>query len=349
MGMVIDGRWTTEERLISDGRFVRPEGVYSGDLGAGFAGRIRSQPGRYHLIASSSCPWSHRALLARVLKGLEEFVPLRIAGGPRDEGYAVNGGAWWAVPGTGARIRHLHELYTLSDPNYTGRATVPALWDSRARKVVSNESARIIRAFDAADAEEDGAFTFAPPDLRDGIDALNDRLQKDLSNAVYRAGFARRQDAYDEAVEAVFATMDELEERLGRGRYLFGAVITETDWRLFPTLARFDAVYHGHFKCSRKRLLDLPNLWAYARDLFAWRGVAGTLDLAAIREGYYFHDREINPFGVVATPPDSDWSAPHGRERFGPARLALATGGEVEVEPETLAPIPRKEVARWRR
>lgn len=335
MGMLIDGRWTNADSTIVEGRFLRPDSVHSTKLDD-VAGRLRAQPGRYHLIASLSCPWSHRTLIVRGLKGLGSCVPMQIAGGTRAEGYAIDGGAPWMVPGSDLRIRHVHELYTLSDPGYSGRATVPVLWDSHAGRIVSNESAQIIRAFDAADAGVEGAFTLTPFTLRDRIDALNAHLQAELSNAVYRAGFAQRQDAYDEAVESVFATLDRLEQRLGNGRYLFGQTITETDWRLFPTLVRFDAVYHGHFKCARRRLVDLPHLWAYARDLHAWRGVAGTVDMAAIREGYYLHDRIINPFGIVAAASDVDWSAAHGRERFGPARVALVSGREVDVEPATL-------------
>ncbi|HVR81221.1 MAG TPA: glutathione S-transferase C-terminal domain-containing protein [Luteimonas sp.] len=340
MGMLIDGRWTNADSTIVEGRFLRPDSVHSTTLDD-VAGRLRAQPGRYHLIASLSCPWSHRTLTVRALKGLESCVPMQIAGGARAEGYAIDGGAPWTVPGSDLRIRHVHELYTLSDPGYSGRATVPVLWDSHAGRIVSNESAQIIRAFDAADMDMEGAFTLTPSTLRDRIDTLNADVQAELSNAVYRAGFAQRQEAYDEAVESVFATLDRLEQRLGNGRYLFGQTITETDWRLFPTLVRFDAVYHGHFKCARRRLVDLPHLWAYARDLHAWRGVAATVDLAAIREGYYLHDRSINPFGIVAAAPDADWSAAHGRERFGPARVALVSGREVEVEPTTLQPCLR--------
>lgn len=344
MGMLIEGRWTDVDRSIVGGRFVRPASVLSGALGE-VAGRLRAQPGRYHLIASLSCPWSHRTLLVRALKGLESCVLVQIAGGPRDEGYAIDRGASWTVPGSDRQIRHMHELYTLSDPGYSGRATVPVLWDSHAGRIVSNESTQIIRAFDAADADEEGAFTLTPPTLRERIDALNTEVQAELSSAVYRAGFAQRQDAYDQAVESVFAMLDRLEKRLGNGRYLFGQTITETDWRLFPTLVRFDAVYHGHFKCARRRLVDLPHLWAYARDLHAWRGVAATVDLTAIREGYYLHDRSINPFGIVAAAADADWSAGHGRERFGPARVALVSGREIEVEPATLQPCAG--VNRW--
>jgi glutathionyl-hydroquinone reductase len=335
MGMLMQGRWTNADFTIINGRFIRPDSAPSEPL-VDIAEGLRSEPGRYHLVASLSCPWSHRALLMRALKGLESCVPVQIARGARTEGYAIDGGTPWPVPGSHLRIRHLHELYTFSDPAHSGRATVPVLWDSHTRRIVSNESAQIIRAFDAADADAEGAFTFFPAAMRDRIDALNTCVQAGLSNAVYRAGFAQRQDAYDQAVDLVFATLDELERRLANGRYLFGQTITETDWRLFPTLVRFDSVYHGHFKCARRRLVDLPNLWAYARDLFKWRGVAATVDMPAIREGYYLHDRSINPFGIIATAADVDWSAAHGRERFGSARVALVSGREVEIDTATL-------------
>ncbi|WP_081279768.1 glutathione S-transferase family protein [Stenotrophomonas maltophilia] len=334
MGMLVDGRWVDADSTMIDGRFVRPESMFRQGLD-GIAGRLRAQPRRYWLIASSSCPWSHRTLLLRALKRLEHAVPVQIAGGERMQGYAVAGGASWVVPGCGSRVRHLHEVYRLSAPRYTGRATVPVLWDSQACRIVSNESSHIMRAFDAADANVAGAFTLVPPAFRGRIDALNAALQGGLFNAVYRAGFAQRQDAYEEAVESVFAMLDQLERRLANARYLFGLIITETDWRLFPTLVRFDAVYHGHFKCARRRLIDYPHLWAYARDLYSWRGVAATVDLDVIRNGYYRHDRSVNPFGIIAVAPDADWSAAHGRERFGPARVTLASGQAIEVDPMT--------------
>lgn len=230
----------------------------------------------------------------------------------------------------------------MSDPGYTGRVSVPVLWDSRTRRIVSNESAKIVRAFDAVRRRDGGLdFTLVPEGLRDEIDALNARTYRDLSNAVYRAGLARRQSAYDEAVAQVFAMLDELEGRLATRRYLFGATIAETDWRLFPTLVRFDAVYHTHFRCTRRRLVDYPNLWAYARDLHAWRGVAETVDLAAIRAGYYLNDGAHNPFGIVAVAPDADWRMAHGREALGPARVALRSGEAVDIEPATLAAVRR--------
>lgn len=333
MGMIINGMWSDTDQVFRNGRYIRPKSAYDAHPAADLPARLRAQPGRYHLLASLSCPWSHRTLLVRSLKDLKGTVPLQVVGEPRPEGYTIAGGRPWFVPGTSRQIRHLHQLYTVADPEYTGRATVPVLWDSEACTIVSNESAVLMRLFDAADRGEEGAITLVPPRLREEIDALNERLQRDLSNAVYRAGFAQRQDEYEEAAVGVFATLDYLEARLVKQRYLFGAVITETDWRLFPTLVRFDVVYHGHFKCARSRLIDYPNLWSYARELYAWSGIAETVDFDAIRTGYYFNDRAINPFGIVALAPDADWLAPHGRERLGPVHIALAAGREVAIDP----------------
>ncbi len=269
MGILIEGCWTEENRDIEKGAYIRPRSVYDQVLAADVMEALRAEPGRCHLIASLSCPWSHRTLIARRLKGLKQAVPLQVAGGARVQGYAVNGGNLWSVPGTDTCIAHVHQLYTLSEPEYTGRVTLPVLWDSRTRRIASNESAKMMRAFDAVPPPDDNLdFTLVPESLRDEIDVLNARVHQELSNAVYRAGLARRQSAYGEAVEQVFTMLDELEERLSGRRYLFGATITETDWRLFPTLVRFDAVYHVLFRCSRRRLVDYPNLWAYARDLY---------------------------------------------------------------------------------
>ncbi|MDJ0950464.1 MAG: glutathione S-transferase C-terminal domain-containing protein [Alphaproteobacteria bacterium] len=334
MGMLVEGRWTEQDTTVEAGAFVRRLSVHRKALGAEVVDAIVSDPGRFHLIASLSCPWSHRTTILRTLKGLADAVPLQIAGGRRVEGYPANGGRPWRVPGTEMRIIHLHELYRLSDPGYSGRASVPVLWDRRDRRVVSNESAAIMRVFDAVPRPRRSLdFTLVPEPLRGEIDALNATLHEGLSDAVYRAGLAQRQDAYDSAVAQVFATLDALERRLVENRYLFGAIITETDWRLFPTLVRFDAVYHSHFRCTRRRLVDYPTLWAYARDLYAWRGIAETVDLAAIRAGYYQNDGVHNPFGIVAAAPDADWMAPHGRDALAPAQVALCGGETRTVDP----------------
>lgn len=274
------------------------------------------------------------------LKGLEDHIQVQIAGAPRVEGYAVDQGRTWPVPGTDARIRHVHQLYSLSDPAYTGRATVPVLWDAAAGRIISNDSATIMRAFDAARFREEPAdFTFLPTHLLDEIDTHNEEIYRDLSNAVYRAGLAERQEAYHVAVSAVFTMLDRLEQRLATRRYLFGSVVTETDWHLFATLVRFDAVYATHFKCTRRRLVDYRHLWGYARDLYSWQGIAETVDFPAILEGHYQHDGCHNPFGIVATLPDIDWRSCHERRSLGPVKLARRTGEEVAIEPTTLQPI----------
>ncbi len=339
MGMVIDGQWVQEDRIYENGGFRRRASLFDAPLGTDLARSIREEPGRYHLIASQSCPWSQRTMLMQSLKALEETLILQIAHGPRIEGYAVNGGAPWRVPGSDQEIIHMHELYRLADPSYTGRSTVPVLWDSAGQRIMSNESARIMRLLDSVPGEPGSLdFTLLPPGLTPEIDALNDRLQVEFSNAVYRAGLARRQDLYEAAVEEVFTILAELEQRLAERRYLFGEVLTEADLRLLPALLRFDHVYHSYFRCSRKRLTDYPCLWAYTRDLYGWRGVAETTDFQAIREGYFLNDGDGNPFGVIPVAPEIDWLEPHGRDVLSPAQLTLRNGEVVTVDPVTLQP-----------
>lgn len=339
MGMLIEECWSDVDRVVEGGAYKRPPSRFAEDLGPDIIESIRSEPGRYHLVASMSCPWSHRAIVVRQIKGLERFIALQLAGGPRVEGYAVNFGRPWRVPGSDRSIVHLHELYTLSDPSYSGRVTVPVLWDMKDQRIVSNDSAKIMRAFDAVPNAGTIDYTLRPADLAAEIEAVNLQIYNGLSNAVYRAGFAEHQDAYDEAVTDVFKTLDVLAQRLATRRYLHGSVITESDWRLFPSLVRFDAVYHILFRCARLRLVDQPHLWAYARDLYGWAGVSRTVDFDAIRAGAYFNDNKNNPYGIVAVAPEMDWLAPHGRERMGPALVTLRCGGTAEIEPSTLRPI----------
>lgn len=330
MGMLIEGRWIQEDRTIQNGTYVRPSSSFAKALDARTIRAIETEPGRFHLVASLSCPWSHRSTLTRTVKRLEEHVPLHIAGGPRTEGYRVGTKEQpWKVPGTEMEIEHLHELYRLSDPTYTGRATVALLWDSEQHVVVSNESVHIIRGLDAVRAPGGHDWTLRPDRVAERIDQMSDWIQRTLNNGVYRAGKARRQDAYEDAVTEVFETLDELDARLRTSRFLHGAPLTESDLRLWPTLARFDAVYHGHFKCSRRRLTDYENLWAYARDIYAWPGVRDTFDISAIRAAYYGEDRDLNPFGIVAAAPMINWSAPHER-RLLADRSVTSRRGEVE-------------------
>ena len=338
MGMIIQGVWTEENRGLENGAFVRADSVYDQEISAGIVDTLAAEPGRFHLIASLSCQWSHRALIVRQLKNLGEVIPVQLAHGPRLEGYAVNGGEAWTVPGAGKSIVHLHQLYTLSDAGYTGRSTVPVLWDSRVQAVVSNDSAAIMRAFDAVPgATATSDFTLRPNHLAGRIDELNAVIYDGLANGVYRAGFATSQAAYDVAVGRVFETLDRLEDRLATSRYLFGGTISEVDWRLFPTLVRFDAVYAILHKCALRRLVDYPNLSAYARDLYAWRGVAGTVDFEVMRQASYANDTTANANRIVAIAPDVDWSAAHGREGLGPAQVVLRSGEAVDIDPATLA------------
>lgn len=342
MGMMVAGRWSDEDKTIEDGAFKRQKSRFAEPVRSGTAESLRDTPGRYHLIASLSCPWSHRTLLARSLKGLEDLVPLQIAGGTRVQGYPVNGGDPWRVPGTETEILHVHELYARTDPCYSGRATVPLLWDSGEQRILSNESLQILRLFDEVPARDGGlAFTLRPAEQAADIDSLNRRLHDELANGVYRAGLARRQDHYEAAVEQVFALLEVLERRLSRRRFLFGAVLTESDLHLLPVLLRFDSVYYTHFRCCRRRLVDYPSLWAYTRDLYAWCGVSKTTDFGVIRQGYYLNDGDSNPHGLIAVAPEIDWAAPHDRERLSDARLARHAGGSFEVDPLTLLPRQR--------
>jgi glutathionyl-hydroquinone reductase len=289
------------------GRFERQDSA--------FRDRITDpRPGRYHLYVALACPWSHRAVVVRRLKGLEDAIGVSYAAPYRDD-------RGWAFPG-GPYVDRLHgwELlrtgYEQTDPAFEGRVTVPVLWDTEEGRIVSNESQDIVRMlgrdFDAV-AGEPGLDLY-PEDLRSEIDRLNEVVYRDVNNGVYRAGFATSQEAYDEAFVALFERLEELEALLGERRYLAGDRITEADWRLWVTLVRFDAVYHVHFRCNGRRLVDHPNLWAYARELYQVPGVAETVDFAQIKEHYYTTHDMLNPKRIIPRGPlDADWSAPHGR------------------------------------
>lgn len=319
MGMLIEGRWVEDADLtIEDGAFVRAASAFDRDLSQTVLGEMMASSERYTMIASFSCPWSHRALLIRALKGLEAQLPLVTAREPRVEGYALDADEVATRLGVHS-IEHLHQLYTQGDPAHTGRSTIPIIWDNVQRRIISNDSARIMRSLDAADGEK--GFTLVPVECRDDIDALNSVIQTGLANAVYRAGLAQTQEAYDAAVGEVFETLQMLETRLAEARFLFGSYITETDLRLFATLVRFDAVYATHFRCTRRRLVDHPHLWAYARDLFAWPGVADTVDFDTILRGYYINDGDNNPHDIIADRPDVNWHESHDRDRFGAAEV----------------------------
>ncbi len=315
MGYLAGGVWKQGwyDTAATDGRFVRADSAFRDWVTADGASGFKAEAGRYHLYVAMACPWAHRTLIFRCLKGLEGVVSVSVVDPLMlDDGWTF-GDAGEPVNG----VRHLHQVYTKARPDYSGRVTVPVLWDKERRTIVNNESSEIIRMFNGAfDAVTGSTADFYPEDLRDDIDAVNAVVYERVNNGVYRAGFATSQEAYEEAFEALFATLDELEERLAHRRYLTGSRITEADWRLFPTLVRFDAVYVGHFKCNQRRLADYPNLWGYTRDLYQVPCVAGTVDMEQIKRHYYGSQLAVNPSGVVAKGPDIDFTAPHGRDRM---------------------------------
>lgn len=323
MGLLVDGVWQDKwyDTESQKGRFTRAASRFrnwvtaDGAPGPSGAGGFRAEPGRYHLYVSLACPWAHRALIFRVLKGLEDMIGVSVVHWRmRDQGWTFEDGPG-VVPDPILGARLLHQVYTAADPGYTGRVTVPVLWDKATGTIVSNESSEIIRmlnsAFDGIGARPGDYY---PEVLRGEIDAINARIYDTINNGVYKAGFATTQAAYEETVGPLFETLDWLEARLATRRYLCGDRITEADWRLFTTLVRFDPVYVGHFKCNLRRLVDYPKLWAYTRDLYQVPGIAGTIDLGHIKRHYYESHHTINPSGIVPAGPEIDFTAPHGRD-----------------------------------
>jgi len=322
MGMLVDGEWhdVWYDTKASKGRFVRSEAQFRNwvtkDGSAGPTGKagFRAEPDRYHLYVSFACPWAHRTLIYRKLKGLEPLISISAVNTYMGkEGWTFHPGPG-VIPDMLNNVQRLYELYLVADPKYSGRATVPVLWDKHQRTIVSNESADIIRMLNGAFDEAGGNDTdFYPEPLRKEIDELNSLIYPNVNNGVYQAGFATTQEAYEEAFTRVFETLDVLDEMLATRRYLTGPRITEADWRLFTTLVRFDPVYFGHFKCNKRRIVDYPNLWGYARDLYQTPGVAETLHVDYIKLHYYGSHANINPSGIIPLGPDLDFSAQHGR------------------------------------
>ncbi len=319
MGLMVDGDWHTEDSLTTeDGRYVRTEAPFRDAITADGSSGFAPEAGRYHLYVSLACPWAHRTLIMRALKGLEEAVSVSVVDPLMGEdGWAFRAGPG-NLPDSVNGTSRLSEVYRLAKPDYTGRVSVPVLWDKRQAPIVNNESAEIIRmfnsAFDALSGTAD--LDLYPEALRVEIDALNERVYHCVNNGVYKAGFATAQGPYEEAFDALFETLDWLDERLAGQRYLCGARITEADWRLFTTLFRFDPVYVGHFKCNRRRIADYPNLSGYLRELTQWPDVAATCSLEHIKRHYYASHRVINPTGIVPKGSALDLDAPHGRDRF---------------------------------
>lgn len=328
MGQLVEGKWHDEwyDTGKTGGRFVRQDAVFrnwvTADGAAGPTGDagFKAEAGRYHLYVSLACPWAHRTLIFRKLKNLEDKIGLTVVDPLMlSEGWTIEGNFPGTLPDTVNGKTRLHEIYSLAKPDYTGRVTVPVLWDKQRRTIVSNESADIIRmlnsAFDRIEGV-DAALDFYPEALRPEIDRINAAVYDRVNNGVYKSGFATKQSAYEEAVTILFAELDMLETRLSTQRYLAGDRIAEADWRLFTTLVRFDAVYHGHFKCNLRRIADYPHLWNYTRDLYRVPGVAETVDLAHIKHHYYASHRMINPTGIVPKGPIIDFTAPHDRARL---------------------------------
>lgn len=336
--MLIDGQWHDIAHATRNGRFERTESVFrhwvtpDGRPGPTGLGGFAAEPDRYHLYVSLACPWAHRTTITRTLKGLKTVVGLSVVH------WLMREKGWTFKPGPGVvgdpvvNARYMSEVYVAADAHYTGRVTVPVLWDKKLRTIVSNESSDIMRMFNSAfDRIGAHACDLRPPSLQQEIDAISARVQHSLNNGVYKVGFATNQDAYEEALHPLFETLDWLEHKLDAQRFLVGGSLTEADVRLFATLVRFDAVYYGHFKCNLRRLQDYPNLSAYARDIYQIEGIADTVDFDHIRRHYYESHPALNPSGIVPVAAGFDFNAPHGRAH----RFARRPGGVAEPLPAT--------------
>ncbi len=304
----------------SAGEFIRQASSFrhwvtpDGAPGPSGEGGFPAEPGRYHLYVSYACPWAHRTLIVRALKGLESVIPVSVVHPLMPPESWVFGDYPGSTPDRVYGFQALHQLYEHALPGFAGLVTVPVLYDTHRQMIVNNESSEIIRMLNGAfDAWGSQGVDLYPEPLRPQIDAINALVYEHVNNGVYRAGFATTQSAYEAAYDRLFETLDELEQRLARQRYLVGYRPTEADWRLFTTLVRFDAVYYGHFKCNRRRLIDYPSLWAYTRDLYQVPGVAETVRMDHIKLHYYGSHRGINPTGIVPRGPELDFGTPHGR------------------------------------
>lgn len=323
MGLLVDGVWQDQwyDTKSSGGKFERAAAKFrnwvtaDGSAGPSGTGGFAAESGRYHLYVSFACPWAHRTLIFRALKDLRDHIsvsavhPDMLGDGwtfAADD-HGANGDTLFGLP-------FARDIYTKADPTFSGRVTVPILWDKKQNTIVSNESSEIIRMFNSAfDTVTGNTDDYWPEPLREAIEPVNDRIYDTFNNGVYRCGFSTTQEAYDEAVGPLFDTLDWLEERLGQNRYLMGDQITEADWRLFTTLVRFDPVYHLHFKCNRRRIVDYPNIWAYTRELYQWDGVADTVNMNHIVRHYHYSHDSINPHRIIPTNPVLDFMEPHGR------------------------------------
>lgn len=317
MGLLVDGKWQDKwyDTKSTGGRFVRKDSQFrnwvtaDGSPGPTGEGGFKAEADRYHLYVSNACPWAHRTLIMRQIKGLEDMISVSVVNPIMLE----NGWTFEDGPGVIAdpinNANFMYEVYTAADPTYTGRVTVPVLWDKKTATIVNNESSEILRMFNSA-FDDIGAKSgdYYPENLRLEIDAMNDKVYDNVNNGVYKAGFATKQEVYEDEVTNVFKVLDELEDLLGKQKYLVGDQLTEADWRLFTSLLRFDPVYHGHFKCNFKQILDYPNLWRYTRELYNFPGVIETVDMDHIKDHYYKSHTTINPTGIVPKGPIIDYS-----------------------------------------
>ncbi|MAY33512.1 MAG: glutathione S-transferase family protein [Rhodovulum sp.] len=324
MGQLIDGKWDTAwyDTKSTGGKFKRTTAGFrnwitpDGEPGSSGTGGFPAESGRYHLYVSYACPWAHRTLIFRALKGLEDHITVSVVHPDMlDDGWTFETDFAGATGDDLFGKPFLRDIYTQAQPDVSGRVTVPILWDKKTDQIVSNESSEIIRMFNSAFNDLTGNDTdYYPEDLREQIDAINARVYDEVNNGVYKSGFATTQEAYDEAVVTLFDALDWLEGILSENRYLTGDRLTEADWRLFTTLVRFDLVYHLHFKCNRKRIIDYPNLWGYTRELYQVAGVANTVHFDHIVRHYHYSHDTINPNRIIPINPVLDWDAPHGRD-----------------------------------
>ncbi len=329
MGLLVDGVWqdTWYDTKSTGGKFQRSQAKFrnwltaDGSAGPSGIGDFKAESGRYHLYVSYACPWAHRTLIFRKLKGLEPHIDVSaVHPDMLQDGWTFEKDEAGATGDTLYGLPFARDIYTKADPKFSGRVTVPILWDKKRETIVSNESSEIIRMFNSAfDGITGNTLDFWPEALRAEIEPVNDRIYDTFNNGVYKSGFATTQEAYDAAVVPLFDTMDWLDERLSAHRYLMGDTLTEADWRLFTTLIRFDRVYHGHFKCNRKRLVDYPSLWDYTRELYQWPDVAQTVNFNHIVRHYHYSHETINPYRIVPVGPDLDMMAPHGRDQLAAA------------------------------
>ncbi len=326
MGLLVEGKWVDQwyDTKSSGGKFVRSDAGFrnwvtaDGSAGPSGEGGYKAASGRYHLYISHACPWANRAAIFRNLTGLADHIDLSVVDHfMGDEGWTFGEAEGFETADKINGFSRMHQVYTASKADYTGRVTVPVLWDKETATIVSNESSEIIRMFNSAfNGVTGNRVDFYPEELRGEIDEVNERIYHTLNNGVYKCGFATTQEAYEDAFAPLFDTLDWLEERLSTRRYLVGSRLTEADWRLFTTLVRFDPVYVGHFKCNKKRIADYPNLSNYTRELYQWPGVDETINMEHIKRHYYGSHETINPTRVVPTGPEIDYTLAHDRDRL---------------------------------